>query len=155
MNPIFSVLICTIRAMAALQRALCNFSVFFVGLRQIVWSSLLVFSLDQVSSYSPRVPCCNASLMVAFAVPSICLSAVYLKSSSFHLPLLLFALHHFFASLATTSASLFPFIFVWPDIHWRWIGVPLVLRSSIHYVIFCMICGAEYPLRFSKTCSAV
>ncbi len=36
LSPIFSVLILTIRALAALQKPLCNFSMFFVSFEQIV-----------------------------------------------------------------------------------------------------------------------
>ncbi len=50
LRPIFSVLIWTTRALAALQRLLCIFSVCFVGFGQMACSSLPVFSLDQTSS---------------------------------------------------------------------------------------------------------
>ena len=49
-RPVFSVFICTTRALAALQSSLCVFSVFFVGLGQIACTSLPVFSFDQVPS---------------------------------------------------------------------------------------------------------
>ena len=61
LRPIFSVLICAIRTLAALQKPLCNFNVFFVGFRPIACSSLPVFSLDQVFSHSPRVFSSNAT----------------------------------------------------------------------------------------------
>ena len=47
---IFSVLIWTTRALAALQRLLCIFSVCFVGFRQMACSSLPVFFFDKTFS---------------------------------------------------------------------------------------------------------
>ena len=112
LRPIFSVLICTTRALAALQRPLCYFSVFLVGFGQIACSSLPVFSLDQAFSHGSRVFCSDASLTIALALPSVCPSAVYPESHSIHFPFLLFALLHPVASMAATSASSFPFMFV-------------------------------------------
>ena len=62
LRPIFFVLIWITRALAALQRLLCIFSVFFVGFGQIAYNSLPVFSFDQASSYSSKVFCSDASL---------------------------------------------------------------------------------------------
>lgn len=47
LRPVFSVVIWTMSAFAALQRPLCtsNFDIFFLGFRQIACSSLPVFSL--------------------------------------------------------------------------------------------------------------
>lgn len=85
-RPNFSVLICTISALAALQRPLCTFNV------------LPVFSLDQAFSQSSNVFRSDASLMMSLALLSSCLSAIYLEPHS---------LHFFYpvASLAATYTS--------------------------------------------------
>lgn len=112
LRAIFSVLICTARALAALQRPLCTFSVFFVGFGQIACCSLPVVSLIQAL----KTFCSNASSRVALAMPNAYFSAVYPESHSDHFPFFPFALHHPVASLAAMSAISFPFIFVWAGI---------------------------------------
>ncbi len=109
---IFSVLIWTTRALAALLRLLCIFRVCFVGFGQMAFSFLPVFSLDQASSQRSRVFCSNASLMVALARLTSCFSAVCPKSHSLHFLFLFFAHLYPVASLSTISASSLPLMFL-------------------------------------------
>ena len=155
LRPIFSVLIYMIRALAALQRPLCSFNIFFVGFGQIACSFLPFFSLDQNSFHSLRVFWSIANLIAALVLPITCCSAVYPESYSLHFLFFLFALFYLVASLAATSASLFSLIFVWAGIQWGWIRMPLALRSSIHHMMFCMICGAEHLLGLSRACNDI
>lgn len=104
LRPIFSVPIYTTRALASLQRPLCNFSVVVVSFGQIACSSLPVFSFDQASSHSSRAICSNASLIVALAFPGTYLSAVYPESHSSHFPFFLSLLS--FARLSPTLSFL-------------------------------------------------
>ncbi len=154
LRPIFSVLIWTTKALAALQRSLYIFSVYFVDFGQMACSFLSVFLLDQTSSQRSRVFCSDASLIIHLAQSTSCFSTLCLKSYSLHFLFLLFALLHPVASLAAISASSLPLIFLWVGIHWRWISIPLALKSSICWVIVCMIYGAEHLLGLSRTCGA-
>lgn len=52
---IISILICIIMALVALQKLLFNFNISYIGIEQIVWNFLPVFSLGRVSSYSSKV----------------------------------------------------------------------------------------------------
>ena len=151
---IFPVLIWTIRMLAALQSLLCILSVFFIGFGQTAYSSLSVFSLFQTSSNCLKVFYSYDSLMVAFARPTSCFSDVCPKSYSLHSSFFLFDLLHPLASLATISASILAFMFLWAGIHWRWINIPLALKSSISYAIVCIICSAEQLLGLSRACIA-
>lgn len=110
LSPIFSVLICINRALAALQSPLCILSVFFVGVGQTVCNFLPVFWLDHIFSHSSKVFRSNASLMVAFVLPKTCSSAVYVESNFFYFPSFFFTLFHPVASLAATFASSFLFL---------------------------------------------
>lgn len=154
LRPILSILIWTTRALAALQRPLWIFNVYFVGFGQSACNFLPVFSLDQASSQRLRVFWSDANFIVTFSLPSLRFFTVYPESHLLHFPFLFFALLNPLASFATTSASSIPFLFWWAGIHWRWVSIPLALRSSICYVIACIICGAKHLLVLSKACSA-
>lgn len=114
---IFSILIYTIRMLAVLLKSLCIFSIFLVGLRQIVCCFLPVFTLDQAFLYSSSIFCSIGSLMIALAYFSIYLSVMY---QEFHflyfLLFIVFALLYLIAFLAAMSAFLFPFISMCADI---------------------------------------
>lgn len=116
LRPIFSILISIIRVLTALQKCLYNPSIFFIGFEQIACSFLPIFLLDHASSHSPNVFCFNASLIMILALPSTCLSTVYLKSHSLQFPFLLFTFLYSITSLASTSVSSFPFIYIWRSI---------------------------------------
>ena len=111
LRPIFSVLILSTRGLAALQRPLCIFTIWFVGFGQIAFDSLPVFLFDQTSSKRSRVFYFDASLMVVLVRPTLYFSAVCPESYSLHFPCLLFALLHRVASLAAISASSLPLMF--------------------------------------------
>ena len=113
---IFSVFIYIIRVLAALLRSLYSFSVFLLGLRQIVYNFFSIFSLDQTFFHSTSILYLSASLMVSLTLSSIYLSVVYSESYSLHFSIFFFAFLYPIAFLAATSTSLFFFISIYASI---------------------------------------
>lgn len=139
LRPIFSVLIWTISALAALRRPLCIFSTLLVGFGQILQSSLPVFLFDQAVSQCSEMICSNAHLTLARDLPRFCFSAVWPESHPFHFSFLRFALLHPVASFAAMSASSFSFMPLWDCIQWKKTNLPWVLWVLSYNVAFCMI----------------
>ena len=109
---IFSVLILTTTALAALQRLLCIISVYFFGFGQISYNSPPVFPLTRPLHNAQEFFCFDASLMVAFARPASCVFALCLEFHSLHFPFFLFALLHLVASLVAILALSLSFMFL-------------------------------------------
>lgn len=99
--------------LAALQKHLCIFDTFFVGFRQIVRNSLLVFSFWPRCFPLLRCVCSSANMTIACTSSRICPFAVNVEYYFFYFPFLRFAILYPVASFATISVSSFLFISWW------------------------------------------
>lgn len=112
----FRVLICITKALAVLQRTFLVFSLSFFCRFWADCVQFPLFSLDQAFSHSSKGGffCYDASLIVALALPSVCLSAVCpgFPLSPFSIPSFLLSSNPV-ASLAATSPFFIPlYVFV-------------------------------------------